>query len=44
MNVQSPDLYAITPLPSSNDQTPLLTKEKGKGAMTNSRHTIDPDQ
>lgn len=28
----------LTPLPSINDQTPLLVKEKGKGAMTSSRH------
>jgi len=28
----------LTPLPSINDQTPLLPKEKGKGAMTSSRH------
>ncbi|MFO9588804.1 tyrosine-type recombinase/integrase [Legionella pneumophila serogroup 6] len=28
----------LTPLPSMNDQSPLLPKEKGKGAMTSSRH------
>lgn len=28
----------LTPLPSINDQSPLLPKEKGKGAMTSSRH------
>ena len=28
----------LTPLPSINDQTPLLAKEKGKGAMASSRH------
>ena len=28
----------LTPLPSSNEKTPLLSKEKGKGAMTDSRH------
>jgi len=28
----------LTPLPSINDQTPLLPKEKGKGAMASSRH------
>lgn len=27
-----------TPLPSMNDQSPLLPKDKGKGAMTSSRH------
>lgn len=28
----------LTPLPSSNEKTNLLPKEKGKGAMTDSRH------
>ncbi len=28
----------LTPLPSKNEKTPLLSKEKGKGAMTDSRH------
>ena len=28
----------LTPLPSINDQTPLLPKEKGKGGMASSRH------
>lgn len=28
----------FTPLPSLNDKTPLLPKEKGKGAMTSTRH------
>lgn len=28
----------LTPLPSPNEQIPLLTKEKGQGAMTSSRH------
>jgi site-specific recombinase XerD len=28
----------LKPLPSPNEKTPLLSKEKGKGAMTNSRH------
>jgi site-specific recombinase XerD len=28
----------LTPLPSINDQAPLLPKEKGRGAMTSSRH------
>ena len=28
----------LSPLPSLNDQTPLLSKEKGKGGMTSSRH------
>lgn len=28
----------LTPLPSINDQTPLLPKEKGIGGMTSSRH------
>ncbi len=29
---------SLTPLPSSNEKTFLLSKEKGKGAMTDSRH------
>lgn len=28
----------LTPLPSINDKTPLLPKEKGKGPMTSTRH------
>ena len=28
----------LTPLPAMNDQSPLLPKEKGKGAITSSRH------
>ena len=28
----------LSPLPSINDQTPLLPKEKGKGGMSSSRH------
>jgi site-specific recombinase XerD len=28
----------LTPLPSPNDQSPLLPKEKGKGGMASSRH------
>ncbi|CEG59298.1 tyrosine-type recombinase/integrase [Legionella fallonii] len=28
----------LTPLPSINDQTPLLPKEKGNGGITSSRH------
>lgn len=28
----------LTPLPSSNEKTVLLSKEKGKGAMTDTRH------
>lgn len=29
---------ALTPLPSINDPTPLLPKEKGKGAISSTRH------
>jgi site-specific recombinase XerD len=28
----------LSPLPSANDKTPLLPKEKGKGPMTSTRH------